>query len=56
MVIARKQVNVPFPFNTKILVNDLSLCLPPGIENFYLKISGASQMPEQRRIVLNRVG
>ena len=56
MIIARKQVNVPFPFNAKVLVNDLPFCLPPGIKNFYIKISGSSQMPEQRCIVLNRVG
>ena len=56
MVIARKQVNVPFPFNAKVLVNDLSLCLSPGIKYFYPKISRGSQMPEQRCIVLNRVG
>lgn len=56
MVIARKQVDIPFPFNAKVLVDDLSLCLPPGIKYFYPKISRASQMTEQRGVVLNRVG
>ena len=56
MIIARDQVNVPLTFNAKVLINYFALGLTPGIKNFYPKISGCSQMPEQWRVVLNRVG
>jgi hypothetical protein len=34
----------------------LALCLPPGIKYFYLTIPNARQIPEQRCVVLNRMG
>lgn len=56
MIISREQVNVPLSFYAEVFVMHLALCLSPGIKYFYSTIPCSCQIPEQRRVVLNRMG